>query len=292
MFFGGEEMKEDTALSAWITQSIKNYVEESRENKLGGDFAERAWATPLVGFSRGDDELYSFFKKDIGDFYWTPYDIFKMSFPQVNVTAQELSVISWILPQTNATKDEQRKEKDIPTERAVLARVNGDRFNKRVGEFIIEILAKNGYKAVSPMLSPLWDNKHSEKYGYASTWSERHTAYVCGLGTFGLSDGLITSVGKAMRCGSVVAKVDIESTKRSYTAHNEYCLFYKNGSCMKCAERCPANAISNKGHDKHKCRDYQRNVAGKHIEQRYNIDSRYCGICQFGVPCESRIPTK
>lgn len=283
-------MKNDRPLSVWITQSIKNFVDESPENKLGGDYNERAWETPLVGFSRGDDELYSFFKRDIGDFYWTPYDIFALTFPHIKVKAQELSVISWILPQTKATKDEQRKEKNFPTKRAVLARLNGDECNKKIGNFIIDILTKEGYKAVSPMLSPLWENKHSEKYNDASTWSERHTAYVSGLGTFGLSDGLITPVGKAMRCGSVIVKVDIEPTKRSYTNHNEYCLFYINGSCMKCAERCPAKAISHNGHDKDKCRDYQRNATSKHIEERYDINSRYCGICQFGVPCECKIP--
>lgn len=94
-----------------------------------------------------------------------------------------------------------------------------------------------------------------------------------------------------MRCGSVIAKIDIEPTYRDYTKHNEYCLYFNNGSCMKCAERCPAGAISEKGHDKQKCREYQRNITGKYIGQEFNIDSRYCGICQFGVPCESVIPT-
>ena len=37
----------------------------------------------------------------------------------------------------------------------------------------------------------------------ASTWSERHVAYVSGLGTFGLSGGLITAKGQAVRLGSV-----------------------------------------------------------------------------------------
>lgn len=30
---------------------------------------------------------------------------------------------------------------------------------------------------------------------FGSNWSERHAAYVCGLGTFGLSKGLITDKG-------------------------------------------------------------------------------------------------
>jgi len=53
----------------------------------------------------------------------------------------------------------------------------------------------------------------SEGYTFASTWSERHAAHTFGIGTFGLCDGLITSRGKAMRCGSLVANIQIPSTK-------------------------------------------------------------------------------
>lgn len=169
-------MEKNMTINTWITESIKSFVEESSENSLGGNYYEKAWESPIVGFSRGDDELYTFFKKDIGDFYWTPYEIFSITFPEIEFSTQELSVISWVLPQTKNTKEEQRKEKVYPTERAVLARVNGDEFNRRVGNFVVKLLAKEGYKALSPMLSPLWENKKSEKYSYASTWSERHTA--------------------------------------------------------------------------------------------------------------------
>lgn len=47
----------------------------------------------------------------------------------------------------------------------------------------------------------VWSTALSTQYGFASSWSERHTAHFCGLGTFGVSDGLITSVGKAVRVG-------------------------------------------------------------------------------------------
>jgi hypothetical protein len=61
----------------------------------------------------------------------------------------------------------------------------------------------------------------STQYGFASSWSERHTAHVCGLGTFGVSDGLITPVGKAVRVGSVIVRKRFKSTPRSYKNHNE-----------------------------------------------------------------------
>jgi epoxyqueuosine reductase len=285
-------MKENIVNTRWLSGAIKSFVEESDENTLGSNYNEKAWESPLVGFSRGDDELYTFYKKDIGDFYWTPCEIFSKTFPVIDVTPQELSIISWVLPQTRKTKEQQQKDRVYPVERAVLARVNGDKFNIEIGNFVVDLLCKEGYAALCPMLSPFWESKKSEKYSFASTWSERHTAYVCGLGTFGLSDGLITSVGKAIRCGSVIAKINTERTERPYSKHNEYCLFFKTGSCMKCAQKCPAGAITEKGHDKLKCREYQKNVIVKYINQRYNINAMYCGVCQFGVPCESAIPTR
>ena len=283
-------MAHDKSTNLWITELIKSYVDESPENSLGGRFAEKAWGAPLVGFSRGDDALFSFFQEDIGDFYWKPQEIFAKTFPEISVKPQDIAVISWILPQTKPTKEDQKKSLTLPTERAIMARVNGEKFNRRLANHVVDLLVQGGYKAFSPMLSPMLQSKDSEKYGHASVWSERHTAYACGLGTFGLSDALITPVGKAMRCGSVLAQMDIKPTKRNYTTHTEYCLHYKNGSCLKCAERCPAKAISRDGHDKQKCHDHLRNITSKYIQQKYSLDSRYCGLCQFGVPCESRIP--
>ena len=98
------------------------------------------------------------------------------------------------------------------------------------------------------MLSPLWERKESERFVFASNWSERHAAHAAGLGTFGLCDGLITPVGKAMRCGSVVARIKIPATPRPYKHHREYCLFFTKGTCGKCIKRCPAEAVTKEGH--------------------------------------------
>jgi epoxyqueuosine reductase len=77
-------------------------------------------------------------------------------------------------------------------------------------------LEQQGHAAVAPMLVPNWTIVKSERFSYASSWSERHAAHAAGLGTFGLCDGLITARGKAMRVGSVVARVSIEPTPRPY----------------------------------------------------------------------------
>jgi epoxyqueuosine reductase len=50
-------------------------------------------------------------------------------------------------------------------------------------------------------------------------------AYAAGLGTFGLCDGLITACGKAMRTGSVAARLEIDALSRPYDDHQAYCPF-------------------------------------------------------------------
>ena len=277
--------------TGWIEERIIKYVNESAENSLKL-IDEKAWGEPIVGFSSGADDLYWHFKKDIGDFYWEPIEIFRLTYPDDNAPATELTVISWVLPQTKQTKLMQRKEKAYPAYRWMLSRLHGEAFNFSVAGFVKDILIHDGYKAVAPMLSPYWKQKTSEKYGYASTWSERHTAYACGLGTFGLSDGLITPVGKAMRCGSVISNVPVEITEKPYSKYNEYCKFFKDGSCMACAKRCPAEAINENGHNKIACVNYQRNQIREYAKQTYQLDMSCCGLCQTKVPCESGIPVK
>lgn len=139
------------------------------------------------------------------------------------------------------------------------------------------------------MHSTLWEDRRSERYGFASTWSERHAAYAAGLGTFGLSDGLITPKGKAMRCGSVIARMSVTPTVRPYTDHHAYCLFYARGTCGRCIDRCPIGAISERGHDKDLCSRYL-DMTRQYVNRHFGFDGYGCGLCQTGVPCESGIP--
>ena len=205
---------------------------------------------------------------------------------------KELTVISWILPQTEYTKAQQRREIDVPTRNWVKSRIYGEKFNDLLRKYLVNHISEYGYEAVAPAIYHEWNNERSLKYGYASNWSERHVAFVSGLGTFGLCDGLITKVGKAMRCGSIVARIQLKPTLRPYTNYHEYCLYYKYGTCKKCIDRCPAKAISEKGHDKVKCREYQSQIIRGYVKNEYNLVSSCCGLCQTQVPCESGIPIK
>lgn len=273
----------------WISDEIKSYM-AGPENSMEKWDNELAWAEPLIGFSSGSDPLYDFFKQDIGDFYILPHEFMKYKYGKEYDSAK-LTVICWILPQTNSTKIDHRKETHFPSERWARSRFFGENVNVKLRKHLEKFLEQNGFEAVAPMISPIWKRAISSKYGFASTWSERHAAYAAGLGTFGLSDGLITPKGKAMRTGSLIVDAEIPASSRTYENHNEYCLFLTEGKCGKCMERCPIGAITEKGHNKIICNKYV-NMTRQYVPRHYGFDGYGCGFCQTGVPCESGIPEK
>ena len=279
-----------TAVSEWLEKKLVDFVKNSPENSLKNDNNDPAWDTPLVGFSRGDDALFAELKEDIGAFHWTPPELFKLAYPELEIAAEELAVISWILPQTRATRKAHRRETCHPADAWSRSRLYGEQFNELLRTRVVEWLQDVNIPAVAPLLLPEWQWQESKRYGFASNWSERHAAYTAGLGTFGLSDGLITAAGKAMRCGSVVAHLPVAPAVRPYSQHNAYCLFYSQGTCGKCIDRCPAGAISNSGHDKKRCAAYISEVTSPYVKKRLGEPVSSCGLCQVGIPCEAGIP--
>jgi len=278
--------------AGWVESVIREFLNRPGENTLWPDRPEQCWGEPLVGFSRGDDSLFQAFKEHVGSMHWTPQEAFGLAFPERPAQPGEITVICWILPKSMETKKDNRKETTCPSERWARSRTFGEEVNVRLRHHLVATLQEKGYDAAAPSLSPFFTWEISEKYGFSSTWSERHMAFASGLGTFGLCDGLITPAGKAMRTGSIVARIGIPATPRPYTSHTEYCLFRSGGTCGKCMERCPVGAITPEGHDKMKCFEHVFKTVIPYIKTRYRFDGYSCGLCQTGVPCESRIPFK
>ncbi|MBN1401972.1 MAG: epoxyqueuosine reductase [Anaerolineae bacterium] len=272
----------------WLCMTIEAYC-AGPDNTLQDAANEPAWAAPLVGFARGDDPIFERFKEAVGPFHWTPWEIFSQTHPDSGATPAELTIISWVLPQTLATKCDSRQQTTWPPERWARSRIYGEEFNNKLRRHVVAVLEARGYTALAPFLSPHFATQPSERFLIASTWSERHVAHASGLGTFGLCDGLITPVGKAMRVGSVVARIGIPPTPRPYRHHQAYCLFYAKGTCGECMRRCPVGAITEKGHDKAICRQHL-NRTREYVESTYKFKGYGCGLCQTGVPCESGIP--
>jgi len=276
---------------AWIEAAIRDFMATSPHNTLEDGTDEAAWDDVLVGFSSGADPIWQQYKEYIGAFHWTPLEVFSQHRPGETATPDELTVISWVLPQRAGVREDNRRETKYPAEKWARIRVYGEAFNIALRQRLVQHLEDAGHPAIPPMLVPNWAIVKSERFSYASSWSERHAAHAAGLGTFGLCDGLITQKGKALRAGSVIARISIEPTPRPYADHRAYCLFFANGTCGKCIDRCPARAITEAGHDKEKCREHLVR-SREYVQKTYRFEGYGCGLCQVGVPCESTIPVK
>jgi epoxyqueuosine reductase QueG len=285
-------MEKDTRISQdWIKGLILEFMTTSPFNTMQKKAGEPAWDSVLVGFASGADQIWQQYKEYVGAFHWTPWEVLNQHHPEENVSAEQLTVISWILPQRQPVRETNRRARRYPSEEWARIRVYGEAFNVALRRHVVNRLMLAGHAAIAPMLAPNWTIVDSVRFSYASSWSERHAAHAAGLGTFGLCDGLITARGKAMRAGSVVARISIAPTPRPYADHRAYCLFFANGTCGKCIDRCPARAITEAGHDKEKCRQHLVR-SREYVKKTYSFEGYGCGLCQVGVPCEAGIPVK
>lgn len=280
-----------------LQQLIKNFVRETELNRRTQPDQGAYWDEPLVGFASGVDPLFSEYKTVIGSFHHTPREIISAALKDKGKglllsEIGQISVISWILPTHEDTRKSNRKEERFPSKLWSYTRAVGEACNSALKKHVIGFLEGLGYLAIAPSLLPSVKTFRDEKVGWASPWSERHVAYACGLGTFGLSDGLITPKGMAVRIGSVVTLLKIPPTERKYRQPKENCLFFRNEKCGKCISRCPVGAITEKGHNKDRCREYldSEPLKAKLVEYGLQNPPHSCGLCQTDVPCEFEIP--
>jgi epoxyqueuosine reductase len=278
-------------------QLIKNFIEENEQNRRTQLDYGVYWDEPLVGFASGLDPLFFEYKTIIGSFHQTPREIISAALKDKGrglllSEIGQISVISWILPASEDTRKSNRKEEKFPSKLWAYTRDFGEAFNNALRRHVVGFLEGLGYIAVAPVLLPSFQRLRDEKVGWASPWSERHIAYACGLGTFSLNDGLITPKGMAVRIGSVVTLLKLTPSEKKYHHYKENCPLFRNEECGKCIPRCPAGAITEKGHDKDKCYEYVNSEFLKAKRAEYGLQNPppACGLCQTDVPCEFEIP--
>jgi len=275
----------------FIKKQIIEFTRNSPLNSMPDNPNQIIFDEPLIKYADSEDDLFIRYKKIIAIVHMTPrealaaaYNIKPESLPE------RLSVISWILPIAEKIRKSNRKERLKPSRLWSYTRWYGEKFNEALREHVVKVLNEKGYKAAAPGIGSHFKQFNNDKGPY-SNWSERHVAYVAGLGTFSLSDGFITEKGIAHRCGSVVTDLTLPPSKR--VANNPYanCTFYLNGGCRACIARCPARAITETGHDKIKCLEFQRReFAG--LRENLKVGNTGCGLCQTKVPCEFKNPVK
>lgn len=240
---------------------------------------------PIVGFGSADDALFEEYKKSdiIGPWHMSPNEWL----------GGAKTVVSLFFPITEQVrKSNYDTSLGIGSKQWAYARIDGQAY---IGRYMAELkkwFEQNGIRACVPAIDErfgavkkgkgITGYAEIDKTTYGSRWSERHAAYVCGLGTFVLSKGLITVKGIAGRFASIIIDLPLEADTRPYTGIYDYCI-----NCGACVRRCPAKAIDIvTGKDHVKCH-------GNVIKSGVIHYPRYgCGLCQTKVPCESGLPLK
>lgn len=92
---------------------------------------------------------------------FSPFQVFNLTFPYKRAEPQELTVISWILPQREITKADNRKETRYPSERWARARIYGEDANAILRQHVVEGLAQKGIAGLAPQLSSYWSRQIS-----------------------------------------------------------------------------------------------------------------------------------
>jgi len=305
------------ALPGFIHDFFRDFLATAQNNNLGPGWTEEtAWQDFVIGYSSGDDDLYEFWKNHIGPFHWDPAEAFAAGMtaearergvaalaPADGLEgdsdlcdgappppASELTVISWALSHTDATKADNRREKTLPSERWARTRMFGQSRNRALHRALVTMLVAQGHSAVAPALLLDHKEEYSENHGRSSNWSERHVAHTSGLGTFGLCGGLITELGQAVRLGSVVVHALLPATRRPYSGSFDYCLYFNGVDCTECIDRCPVDSSGDNADRKLACAEHLEVTAAEFVESEYGFKGYGCGLCQTGVPCESGIP--
>lgn len=227
----------------------------------------RIYDSPLVAVAAVDDPLFAHLKETdvIGPLHMSPGEWL----------AGSKAVISYFLPFTAAVRGANRQP-GPPALEWLYGRIEGQTFNAALSQFLVNKLIEVGCHAVAPAL----DSRFAV-VNRRSNWSERHVAFIAGLGTISRNRSIITSAGAAGRLGSVVVDLELEATPRYYTGIEENC-----SQCGACIRRCPPQAISETGKDHAVCSDYVDKT-------KILFNPRYgCGKCQTAVPCEDRIPVR
>lgn len=292
-----------------LYQYLEGLILDSSLNRLpeqyGGD---RIFDLPLIGVSRGDDSIFEKYKEVVGPEHLTPLEMWAANgLETAGDSASHLRILSMVFPYGKRIREESRTAVRMPAEIYCVGRNYANAFIRDVQQKTTQYFESQGFRSLSASLSPpfriLTQRKQPQFY---STWSERHLAFAAGLGTFSLHEAMITEAGCNVRFGSVITDAPLDVTPRKSDEPYANCLYYATGKCRECAKRCPADAITEAGHDKIKCRKYgeivskemnerlgallkphQRNIAGIGIVTSHPVG---CAFCQFGVPCMDRNP--
>jgi epoxyqueuosine reductase len=217
---------------------------------------------PLIGYADAEDPIFKELKKVVSAVHLLPQDLLPVA----------QSVLAFFLPfrkeiilnnQSGITASREWAEVYIKTNQLI----------EQIGTALKLALAREGVHLESQPPTYFFDPKL-----LIATWSHKHVAYACGLGTFGRNHLLITAKGCGGRLGTAVVDTILEPSPRPNQI--THCNNQNNG-CIYCQVICPVKAIETTNFERHLC--YQQ----CQINDRLNEDLGSCEVCGKCVtgPC-------
>jgi len=242
---------------------LADFVTSAIGRQVDGARTVTDYRAPLVGFAAANDPRF----RDLHEAVPThrmPEDLL----PNAR------TVISFFLPFERWIVDANAKHPENVASEWATAYVETNALIGRITTHLIGALAKRGIGAVAEPATHNFD-----PLTLTGRWSHKSVAVIAGLGSFGLHQMVITDAGCAGRFGSLIIDAELPIAP---TAAKQRCLFYHDGSCRECIERCPVKALHvNRSIDKQRC--YQRLLSvAKAFEHLGVVD--VCGKCALG-PC-------
>lgn len=243
----------------WIVEFVGQYA------TVHG--TETKWRTPVIGVANANDPLYQELKTIISPTHALPSDIIPGA---KSVIVFFVPFEKWIV-QSNIPEEESSREWDY-------AYIETNQMLGDLTKYLYEKITEKGYKASN--LPPTYN--YDPKL-LISDWSHRSSAYIAGIGTFGINNMLITEKGCCGRIGSAITDWELPADERP---KEEFCLYKLKGICGRCIDRCPNNAFAmtdgKVSYDRYKCNEQ---IYDKIVKQWPIGLGDTCGKCMCGVPC-------
>jgi len=234
------------------------------ENEIADSDSATRYRKPVVGFAKVRDDDFDHIRKVVGNHHISPHDLLPGA----------RSLVAFFLPFSKSVVSANFKSGYVAREWAV-AYVEANELISKICERVVRALDEAGIEAAYEQPTYNFD-----KQRLAARWSHRSVAKLTGIGSFGLNRLLITDAGCTGRFGSLVAGANLNSFP---VEQKERCLYFYNGSCRLCIERCPVNAIKEDG-------QFDRQSCYKHLQKADLFfddlpSTEVCGKCSVGLPC-------
>lgn len=232
-----------------------------------------SFRSPLVGYADAGNPDFERLKHSVGPQHILPGDVL--------TNAQ--SVISIFLPFDRSIVTS-NLEGTSPSPQWCRAYTDGNGCLDKLVSAAAKAIRRCGFQAEIHRGSHHLTNLHEPDIDpslLTSAWSQRHVAQICGLGSFGMNNLLITPKGCAGRFASLVTNMPLQPRGKDV---EQRCLGKSGKGCMECIKRCPAGALSPEGFDRTAC--WNHLVANNDVSRNAGLAVvNVCGKCATGVPC-------